>query len=321
MFRLPEAWVWDFWLADDGQAYHMFFLYASRALKDPDARHYRASIGHSISTDLVDWERVTDALVRSDPPAFDELATWTGSVIQHPDGTWFLFYTGASPGPDGKNVQRIGYATSADLMRWEKHSGGAVLEADPRWYERLGGGVWHDEAFRDPFVFADPAGDGWHMLITARANHGPDDDRGVVGHAISADLRTWETCAPLSEPGGGFGQLEVTQVEIVRGKPVLIFSSAGDGVAARRRTAGGIWTASAESLLGPYDIAGAHLIPDQSLYVGKLIRRRGTDEWNIMAFHDKADDGTFIGEISDPQPIGWRDGVLTIGGAPAQRAR
>ena len=32
MFKLPEAWVWDFWLVDDGEQYHLFFLYASRAL-------------------------------------------------------------------------------------------------------------------------------------------------------------------------------------------------------------------------------------------------------------------------------------------------
>ena len=114
MFRLPEAWVWDFWLVDDGQRYHLFFLYASRALKDPDHRHYRASIGHAVSHDLTTWERVADALVRSDPPAFDDLATWTGSVIRHPDGTWYMFYTGATLTPAG-NVQTIGYATSPDL--------------------------------------------------------------------------------------------------------------------------------------------------------------------------------------------------------------
>ena len=95
MFDLPGSWVWDFWFADDGDRYHLFFLYASRALRDPDARHYRASIGHAVSTDLVEWTQVSDALVRSDAPSFDDLATWTGSVVRHPDGTWFLFYTGS----------------------------------------------------------------------------------------------------------------------------------------------------------------------------------------------------------------------------------
>ena len=130
MFVLPDSWVWDFWFADDGQSYHLFFLYASRALSDPDARHYRASIGHAVSADLVSWTRIEDALVRADAPAFDDLATWTGSVVRHPDGTWFLFYTGSTAAPDGKNVQRIGYATSQDLVTWQRSPENPVLAAD-----------------------------------------------------------------------------------------------------------------------------------------------------------------------------------------------
>ena len=90
-----------------------------------------------------------------------------------------------------------------------------MLAADPRWYEKYSDGHWHDEAFRDPWVFADPDGDGWHMLITARANHGDAYDRGVVGHAWSADLESWELREPLSSPGEGFGQLEVFQTHVV----------------------------------------------------------------------------------------------------------
>ncbi|UUZ57794.1 family 43 glycosylhydrolase [Nocardioides sp. B-3] len=120
-----------------------------RALKDPNARHYRASIGHAVSTDLTNWERVTDVMVRSDGPAWDDLATWTGSVVRHPDGRWFMFYTGSTAAPGGSNIQRIGYATSDDLMTRHK-AGHPVLEADPEYYERLAAGLWHDEAFRDP---------------------------------------------------------------------------------------------------------------------------------------------------------------------------
>ncbi|HEY5482995.1 MAG TPA: hypothetical protein VIK31_04190 [Propionibacteriaceae bacterium] len=75
MLGLADSWVWDFWTSDDGRSYHLFFLYASKALHDPEARHYRASIGHAVSTDLVSWRRIEDTLVRSDAPAFDDLAT------------------------------------------------------------------------------------------------------------------------------------------------------------------------------------------------------------------------------------------------------
>lgn len=307
MFKLPEAWVWDFWLVDDGSDYHLFFLYASRALRDPHARHYRASVGHAVSSDLVTWERVVDALVRSEAPAFDDLATWTGSVVRHPDGRWFMFYTGASLQPGSRaNIQSIGFATSTDLMTWDK-APGPVLAADPRWYETYADGHWHDEAFRDPWVFADPDGNGWHMLITARANHGDAFDRGVVGHAWSADLETWELREPLSEPGQGFGQLEVFQTHVVDGRQVLLFNClAGDASDATKATGtqGGVWIAAAESELGPYDIKGARVIEDPSLYVGKFIDDRETGETKFLAFRNDVE-GEFIGEISDPYGARW----------------
>ncbi|MET3803126.1 beta-fructofuranosidase [Nakamurella sp. UYEF19] len=323
MFSLPEAWVWDFWLADDGQHYHLFFLHASRALPKPHDRHYRASIGHAISTDLTRWTRVQDALVRSDATAFDDLATWTGSVVRHPDGTWFMFYTGASLTPAG-NRQQIGYATSSDLLHWRKSGANPVLSADPRWYEVLADGKWHDEAFRDPWVVADPDGDGWHMLITARANEGAADDRGVVGHAWSPDLRTWELRPPLTEPGQGFGQLEVTQVEIVDGRPILLFSCL-DGDLSKDRgsdgTSGGVWWAGADSLLGPYDIAGARQLTGRSLYSGRIIWNRDSSEWKFLAFHHDAADGSFVGVISDPQPISWTGQTLALGRTDAGISR
>jgi beta-fructofuranosidase len=317
VFKLPEAWVWDFWTVDDGEQYHLFFLYASRALRDPHARHHRASIGHAVSSDLVSWERVVDALVRSDPPAFDDLATWTGSVVRHPDGRWFMFYTGASLDPEsGANIQSIGYAVSSDLYVWDK-APGPVLSADGRWYEKYAPppeGNWHDEAFRDPWVLRDPDGDGWHMLITARANHGDAVDRGVVGHAWSPDLESWELREPLSSPGAGFGQLEVLQPHVVDGRRVLLFNCmVGDMPEAARAegVAGGVWIADAKSPLGPYDIAGAQVIDDPSLYVGKFIDDRETGETKLLAFvHDR--DGAFVGEITDPYPVTWDGDSLRL---------
>ncbi|MGC5172582.1 family 43 glycosylhydrolase [Microbacterium sp. DT81.1] len=318
MFDLPGSWVWDFWFADDGDRYHLFFLYASRALQDPDARHYRASIGHAVSTDLVEWTQVADALVRSDAPAFDDLATWTGSTLRHPDGTWFMFYTGSSLAPNGKNVQRIGYATSPDLTVWTK-APGPVLEARGPWYETLESEAWQDEAFRDPWVFPDPDGDGWHMLVTARAPEGPIDGRGVIGHAWSPDLRTWELRPPLSAPSHhGFGQLEVTQVEVVDGRPVLIFSCLADqAMPSRAATSGGTWAVPAANILGPFDIDAAYPVTDDSFYVGRLLRRRDDGRWMLFAFHHTGTDGGFVGGVSDPMPVGWDGDRLAILNAAA----
>ncbi len=320
MFDLPGSWVWDFWFADDGENYHLFFLYASRALHDPDARHYRASVGHAVSSDLRSWTQVADALVRSDAVAFDDLATWTGSTVRADDGTWVMFYTGSTSAPGGKNIQSIGYATSPDLLVWTK-APGPVLQASGPEYETLADGDWHDEAFRDPWVFADPSGDGWHMLITARAAHGPALGRGVVGHATSPDLHSWTLREPLSGPSEtGFGQLEVMQVEVVDGRPVLLFSClAAHATPARAGLRGGTWAVPAAGLLGPFDIDGAYPLFDDRLYVGKLLRRREDGQWMLFAFRHADEAGAFVGGVTDPMPVGWVGDRLTVL-APAPRA-
>ena len=149
MLRLPASWTWDFWLAEEQGTYHLFFLKASRALHDPDLRHWRATIGHAVSDDLRSWTRwpSAGALRR---PGTDDLATWTGSVVRDHSGHWWMFYTGVDREDRGL-VQRIRAATSTDLMTWHKHAG-LVLESDARWYEKLSDDNWRDEAFRDPWV-------------------------------------------------------------------------------------------------------------------------------------------------------------------------
>jgi len=315
MFRLPDSWLWDFWLAEDGGTYHLFFLHASRSLHDPGRRHLRAAIGHATSTDLINWERVTDALVHGDSGEFDQTATWTGSVIKGPAGEWFMFYTGTTQTPDGPLIQQVGLATSTDLHHWVKHEQNPLVQADSRWYETAGGEApWQDEHWRDPFVMADPGGNGWHLLITARANNGPLDDRGVIGHAHSTDLLHWDVQPPLSVPGAGFGQLEVFQVANVDGRHVLIFNCLPTEYSATRRATGeqgAIWAATGETALGPFDIKGATPLTDDSLYVGKLVRDP-SGNWVLLAFHNMGVDGDFGGTLSNPMPVRWDGNNLVI---------
>jgi beta-fructofuranosidase len=302
MLTLPEAWTWDFWIADTGTEYHLFFLYASRALHDPERRHRRASIGHAVSTDLRTWIRRADAVVRGEAPAMDDVATWTGSTVRGDDGRWYLFYTGCSDNP-APATQRIGVAISDDLENWDKVPG-PVLEADSRWYEKAGDPAWFDEAWRDPWVFYDKQAGNWRMLVTARANVGDSHERGVIGTATSSDLVHWTAAPPLSEPGAGFGQLEVPQVECVDGQWLLLFSCLRNEVAERRRAdagSGGVWVAFGESQRGPFDIAHAMLLTDESRYAGRIIQDRD-GVWQFLAFRN-VEDGSFVGGLADPVPF------------------
>ena len=306
MLQLTGAWIWDFWLANDGRSFHLFFLKAPHHIGDPDERHWNASIGHATSPDLTDWTVLSDAVTPSDGPAFDRIATWTGSVVRSRDGTWLMFYTGVAS-QEGVRRQRIGLATSADLYHWSKHPGSPVLESDPRWYAQLLGALSSDEAWRDPWVFADLDGDGWHMLLTARACDGRADQRGVIGHARSHDLVHWQAQAPLSRPGEGFSHLEVPQVELVEGRPVLVFSCLTAELGGERReagTGGGIWCLPGKSLLGPFNLTQAVRMTDESLYSGRLIRDRA-GRWVMLAFRNRGRNGRFIGELADPVPVRW----------------
>lgn len=317
MLRLPDSWVWDFWIIRDQQTYHAFFLYASRALHNPELRHRRAAIGHAVSTDLVNWERVADAVVHGSPPSFDQTATWTGSVVQGDDGRWYMFYTGATVTDEGQLLQQIGLTTSDDLYTWHKHDRNPLVTADPRWYEKVGGPhPWQDEHWRDPWVFKDPDGDGWHMLLTARSNTGPLGDRGVIGHARSQDLITWVVQPPLTVPGNGFGYLEVPQVQVVDGRPVLIFNcDTGRLTPARAESgeSGEIWAAPISDLAGPYDLGPAYPIAGGGLYVGKLVQDP-LDNWVLLAFVEKDELGRFGGFVVDPQAVRWDGDRLRVTG-------
>lgn len=295
--RLADKWVWDSWFVRDGDTFHAFYLHASRALGDPDLRHIHPIVGHSTSTDLVNWTVQRDALIASEPTAFDDFTTWTGSIVRDDDGTWWMFYTGTSLNGRDRH-QSVGAARSADLLVWDKVSTDALVVADPTWYESFeadGNQTW-----RDPWVFRFPDSSTWHMLVTARANHGPEKDRGVMAHATSDDLLTWTVQAPLSEPGAGFHHLEVFQFEIVDGVPVILFCCDRNAMSGDRKVSDdGVFSCVVNPDLTDVDFRNSTLF-DDSIYAARLINT--DDGWMLIGFVNHPD-GEFVGELCDPIPV------------------
>lgn len=317
-FSKDGHWVWDFWVADDGELFHLFYLHAPVSLGDPDLRHRNARIGHATSTDLIEWEDYGTVLRPGAAGDLDASATWTGSVVRADDGSWRMFYTGStffSPA-EITNIETIGVAHSTDLHHWQKDDR-LRLQADPRWYEVLPDRTWHEEAWRDPWVFRDVAGDGWHMLVTARFRSGASvRDRGVVGHARSDDLLTWRVQPPLTRGDAGFAHLEVPQAVRLAQRDWLLFSCDSAHLAGERSGGvGGIWLAPALSELGPYDLAAAELLLDERHYAGRVVSdREGVP--HVLAFENTtgtADGGGFGGRIGDPIELD------TTGGRPQAR--
>lgn len=312
--RMSDHWVWDFWFAEDGDEVHLFFLHAPRSLGHPDLRHSHARIGHAVSHDLRSWELLPTALSAGRRGSWDDLATWTGSVLRAGAG-WHMFYTGVSTAEDGA-VQRIGHAVSDDLVRWER--AGLAAVAAPEWYEKGTAGE-REEAWRDPWVFADQAGHGFHMLITARAREGPEDARGVIGYASSPDLGVWTVGPPRSAPGE-FRTLEVPQLVQLGGRWRVLFSVHTHEHSAARLSRrgvvaeGGTHYLVADQQLGPYRLDADRFLlgtTDMRFYAARAIKHR--DSWYLIAWHHTACDGRFRGELTDPMPlIVGSDGALSV---------
>ena len=221
---------------------------------------------------------LADALGPGPAGAFDDLATWTGSVVRH-DGRWQLFYTGIARA-EGGAVQRIGLATSDDLVAWERR--GPLLEADERWYDR--------EHWRDPWVEWDPERGRWDMLICATSA-----GRGILAHAHSPDLRAWTAGPPLSPPTGHV-QLEVPQLIRRDDGWWVLFSDVFAG--------SGIHYLSAPERLGPYPAESRDLLPDARArhhYAARVLQHRGESLLFTWLMDDE--DGVFTGELSDPMPL------------------
>lgn len=305
MIAVNGFWIWDSWYVEDAGEYHAFYLKAPTSLGDPDLRHANARIGHSVSRDLSTWTALPDALHQGAPGEFDDLAVWTGSIVRH-DGLWHLFYTGVEQ-RSRTRIQRVGHATSVDLLVWDRVSPTPVTSADARWYSTAAAPPDFDEPWRDPWVFRGAEDGLWHMLVTAREPEADsalpgEPSHGAVGHCVSVDLYTWQVAAPLSSRSG-FSQLEVLQVLEVDGAHVVVFcAAAGDVIASGVDAVTGTFTAPADGPLGPFHFDRAEPIRAPGIYAGRILQSPGGTPV-LLGFVESDADGAFAGVICDPIPL------------------
>lgn len=296
-FELKDRWVWDFWIAEDRGIYHLFFLQAPRSVGDAGRRHDHATIGHATSPDLVTWTDLGTVLEPGYPGEWDDIATWTGSVIRQ-DHRWWMFYTGRSTLEKGR-VQRIGAAVSNDLNLWVKHPSNPLLSSHPFWYDHGDKRSRLTVAWRDPWVYE--VEDGFEMLVTARVGEGAAADRGVIGKAFSTDLSLWTALPPLTQPGG-FGQMEVPQFVPWRSGQLLLFSCDRSELAPTRAKEPRLSDCYALPIDGsgaPYSTASVVSLHTPNLYAVRAVRGPGGD-WVVLGFEREDDSGNFAGRISDP---------------------
>jgi beta-fructofuranosidase len=316
---LKDKWIWDFWLARNGDDWHIYFLQADKSLGDPELRHRNVTQGHAVSKDLSNWTHLGTCFSPSEGPAWDDWTTWTGSVLKDDEGLWHLFYTGTPHAEDGMK-QRIGHATSADMHSWQRVGDGLALDISGPDYEEFTPGHWHDRAFRDPWVMKNPNGDGWLMYMVARVPGIAEPNAGgSIGFATSPDLYAW-TLQPPVYRGGAFGQMEVPQVFEVGGRWYCLFCTDGRHWSNAykafnpQKPVRGTHYLVASNPLGPWEVAPGPFLDGDAAghrYSGKIVST-GAGLKFLGFIHDAAN-GEFIGEVCDPIPVSVDpDGLLHL---------
>lgn len=172
----------DFSLVRREGIYHLFYTvncFEANAICDD------TTIGYATSPDLTNWTRHANVLENGS--GFDADEMWAPEVIEW-NGKYYLFYTGVDFNGT-VYVQKIGLATSNDLVTWEKHPGSPIVNCDnfswAYWDEST---PWRADC-RDAGIFWDSPNNRWIMSISGRPT--ADPTRMIVGLASSTDLITW----------------------------------------------------------------------------------------------------------------------------------
>jgi hypothetical protein len=163
----PPAPYWpkEFAFVYDGGLFHLIYMRRNKNLTDP---YTNFEFGHAISTDLVNWFQL-DTLLDVQPGTWDEGHVWAPTLIRG-GNTWYLFYAGVQDLPFPWSLyQRIGVATSPDLMTWT-HYDQPVLTGNMISWAFADSSTFDGAQLRDPYVMEDPEHpDQWIMYYVTEA--------------------------------------------------------------------------------------------------------------------------------------------------------
>jgi beta-fructofuranosidase len=296
--------LWDAWFFQKGDEHHMFHLQTPWPEKREERHHDAVSIGRAVSKDLKTWTPLPDAILPGEEGEWDDLALWTGCAVEH-NGTFFLFYTGRQK--DEFYVQRIGVATSDDLINWQKHPANPILEHHPDHYHMDNSLNELDcvPAWRDPFVFKDPNSDKFFMTLSARTKGEETEYNACIALAESDNLLDWKVHPPILAPEI-YDEMENTQVIFHNNLYYLFFCTHKKGYhpehAAEHGAASGLHCYYSKSLFGPFapvNKTGIVLDNGKHLYSVRLIHKKD-NEFHAIGWLNSDNKGNLIARLAHP---------------------
>lgn len=291
--------LWDCWFIKEKDEYHVFYLQCLPVARSEDRHDNNVSIGHAVSKDLIHWKELPDALVPGVDDDWDSLSLWTGSVIKK-DDTYYMFYTGRSFANKTSYIQKIGVATSKDMIVWEKHLNNPILEVDDTLFDSI---FTRDNkgiigSWRDPFVWWDENQKRFCMTISAFKK---DSDKGriaCVALATSENLLNWNIQESIFT-SCNFDEIEVTKMIYQDKKYYLFFS--GHILFEDKKSTRGLYCYYSDSVDGEYvPVNGNGLVYDyeEKMCDMELVHIKDNEYNGIASLY--FDKGYFVGKLSKP---------------------
>lgn len=245
--------IWDTWCISHEGKVHAFYLQRLREGSDRTS-HEADSIGHAVSTNLLDWIELPNVVEPGPPGSGEDMCLFTGCAYEL-EGRCYLYYT-MRDSRDGGRTQQIGLAISEDFMHFKKYEGNPVIVPDGKYYCTKDNPARYGIVdCRDLTVVKAPDREGFYGFYAARRPSEEMPRGAVIACVYSRDLVHWESLPPVFS-SDKYTIVEVPDVFYLEGKwylTLLVNNDYGsrDLFEDTMLAAGTIYAVS-ETIEGPY---------------------------------------------------------------------
>jgi len=141
--------------------FHIFYMRDNLAVNKDSTEH---DFGHAVSSDLVHWTQLSPVMAVR-PDKWDNAHVWAPHVVEQ-NGIYYMYYVGVTYEPFAWTwYQRIGIATSTDLMNWTRYDQ-PVYGGDRIPWAYADSSQFDGSQCRDPYLMPDPDNPGqWLMYF------------------------------------------------------------------------------------------------------------------------------------------------------------
>jgi beta-fructofuranosidase len=173
--------------------FHLFYI--RHSLLAPHEDSTEVDFGHAVSYNLTQWAQL-DPVLHVRPGKWDDLHVWSPCIIAQND-TFYMYYTGVTKVPfQHEYYQRIGLATSTDLIDWQRYDA-PVFDGNRVPWALADSSQYAGSQFRDSFVMPDPNSSG-HWLMYYSTTPRDATTQLIVGVGFNeTGTSPWQDLKPL----------------------------------------------------------------------------------------------------------------------------